>query len=209
MTFHEKKRPYIILKWAQTLGGFIAPDKNIRKSKPEPYWISNAYSRQLVHQWRAEEQSILVGTTTVLEDNPKLDVRHWEGANPIRIVLDPSLKITQEFHVLNAQTRTLVLTRIQDKSKYIKGIEYERVDFSQDVASQICDILYSKEILSVLIEGGSKTLQTFIEANLWDEASIFTGCTSFETGIKAPLLHSDSSQTQNVGGDTLKFYRND
>jgi diaminohydroxyphosphoribosylaminopyrimidine deaminase/5-amino-6-(5-phosphoribosylamino)uracil reductase len=101
------------------------------------------------------------------------------------------------------------LTRIQDKSKYIKGIEYERVDFSQDVASQICDILYSKEILSVLIEGGSKTLQTFIEANLWDEARIFTGSTSFETGIKAPLLHSDSSQTQNVGGDTLKIYRND
>lgn len=209
LTYHEKKRPYIILKWAETLDGFIAPEKGKRNTNPEPYWITNSYSRQLVHQWRAEEQAILVGTNTALEDNPKLDVRHWKGNNPFRIVLDRNLKIEGDYHILDGSIPTLVLTEVEDKSKHIEGIDYCHVDFSKDLAQQICNILWELNITSVLIEGGSQTLQTFLDAKLWDEARVFTGNTSFKEGIKAPEFSGSLVGTKKTGVDTLKTYRND
>lgn len=209
LTFHEKIRPYIILKWAETLDGFIAPSKTERKENPEPYWITSSYSRQLTHQWRAEEQAILVGTNTVLEDNPKLDVRLWKGKNPFRVVLDPSLKIKGNYNVLDGSIDTLVLTAVQDKSKYHKGVKYAIMDFSKNVAAQICEILHSYQLTSIIIEGGSKTLQTFIDANLWDEASVFKGNTAFKKGIKAPAFSGNLIDSKKIGVDILKTYRND
>jgi len=164
LIYQEKKRPYILLKWAQTEDGFIAPAPIKRKTSREPYWITNLNSRQLVHQWRSEEQAILVGTTTALEDNPQLTIRDWSGKNPLRVVLDRNLAIPKNFNVLDGSTPTLICTAIKDTTKHIAGIDYEVLDFSKNVSKQIVELLYKKNISSILIEGGAKTLQSFIDA---------------------------------------------
>lgn len=210
LSFHEKKRPYIILKWAETKDRFLAPEKDKRTTDREPYWISHMRSRQLVHQWRSEEQAILVGTSTVLEDNPKLNVRLWKGTSPTRILLDRSLKIDTDYQALDGKVNTIIITEMRDKKKYVNGIAYEVIDFSKHVAQHICDALHKHQILSVIIEGGTKTLQTFIDADLWDEARIFQGATSFGKGIKAPTLpHHKLISSKRIATDTLNFYVND
>ena len=192
-TFHNKKRPYIILKWAETADGFIAPKT---KNEAKPVWITNTISRQLVHKWRAEEQAILVGTNTVLQDNPSLTVRDWTGQNPIRIVIDKIEKLSKDLNVFNNEAETIIISE-------------KNTDFSKNIASQICEILYQNEINSVIIEGGSKTLQTFIDENLWDEARIFTGTVQFKTGIKAPLFSGNLISEKHIFDDVLKIYTND
>ncbi|WP_231555152.1 bifunctional diaminohydroxyphosphoribosylaminopyrimidine deaminase/5-amino-6-(5-phosphoribosylamino)uracil reductase RibD [Cellulophaga sp. Hel_I_12] len=207
LTFQEKKRPYIVLKWAETEDGFIAPDKKYRKNT-EPFWITNDYSKQLVHKWRTEEQSILVGTTTVLEDNPQLNARLWNGKNPIRIVLDKSLKIDSSFHVLDGSIRTMVFTAEKDTKAYITGVEYHQIDFSKNVASQVCEKLYQEKILSVFIEGGTKTIQSFIDENLWDEARIFTGPKRFHSGTRAPQIKGRVNSKISLEKDQLTLLFN-
>ena len=192
-TFHNKKRPYIILKWAETADGFIAPKT---KNEAKPVWITNTISRQLVHKWRAEEQAILVGTNTVLQDNPSLTVRDWTGQNPIRIVIDKIEKLSKDLNVFNNEAETIIISE-------------KNTDFSKNIASQICEILYQNEINSVIIEGGSKTLQTFIDENFWDEARIFTGIVQFKTGIKAPLFSGNLISEKHIFDDVLKIYTND
>lgn len=206
LTYQEKKRPYIILKWAETQDGFVAPDKTKRKDKPEPYWITNPYSRQLVHQWRSEEQAILVGTNTVLEDNPKLNTRDWAGKNPIRIVLDKNLRIGPDFHVLDGSVKSIVLTQQSDATKYIDGVAYEILDFNKPLAQQMCDALHKQSISSVMVEGGTKTLQTFIDEGLWDEARIFTGAVRFGNGIAAPKLKAALQYRETILSDILSIY---
>lgn len=193
-TFHNKKRPYIILKWAETQDGFLAPKT---KDEQKPVWITNIYSRQLVHKWRAEEQAILVGTNTVIEDNPSLTVRDYEGENPIRIVLDNTNKLNKNYKVFDASAKTIQFTS-------------NELDFDKPIVSQICSALYQHNINSVIIEGGSKTLQTFINENLWDEARVFIGKTEFKEGIKAPILKKARLiSEQNILDDFLKIYKND
>lgn len=209
LTFQEKKRPYIILKWAETSDGYIAPETSLRSKNKEPFWITNMFSRQLAHKWRTEEQAILVGTNTVLEDNPRLDARLWKGKNPTRIILDRSLKIDASYVVLDGSVKTIVFTENSDTSNHIKGVKYIPISFSENMAEQICHKLLLENIQSVLIEGGSKTLQTFIDANLWDEARVFVGNTSFTKGIKAPKLEGHLITTENIKNDTLKIYYND
>ncbi|MGX1929140.1 bifunctional diaminohydroxyphosphoribosylaminopyrimidine deaminase/5-amino-6-(5-phosphoribosylamino)uracil reductase RibD [Flagellimonas sp. 2504JD4-2] len=209
LAFHEKKRPYIILKWAETTDGFIAPEASERTQNPEPFWITNTYSKQIVHQWRSEEQAILVGTNTVLEDNPKLTTRNWKGKSPIRVVLDQSLKIPKEFHVFDNSVKTIVLTGVTEKSKYLDGVDYEVIDFSKPLASQICAVLYTYNITSVLIEGGSQTLQTFINEDLWDEARVFTGESIFNNGTLAPKISEEPKDSIHILTDTLSTYTND
>jgi diaminohydroxyphosphoribosylaminopyrimidine deaminase/5-amino-6-(5-phosphoribosylamino)uracil reductase len=191
-TFHNKKRPYIILKWAETKDGFIAPSS---KDQQQPVWITNPYSRQLVHKWRAEEQSILVGTHTVTEDNPSLTVRDWDGDNPIRVVLDKMSKLSSHLNIFNNEAETIRITN-------------EQIDFSLPIANQIATLLYHKNINSVIIEGGAKTLQTFIGENLWDEARIFTGTTEFKNGVKAPKFNGKLISEAKILRDTLRIYYN-
>ncbi len=209
LTFQEKKRPYIILKWAQTANGFIAPSSKARSEKPEPYWITNSGSRQLVHQWRSEEQAILVGTNTVLHDNPKLNVRTWAGQNPIRIVLDRSLRIPSTFNVLDQSARTIVCTEKNETSSFAKDIEYKTLDFKKNLAAQLCNLLYQEEITSLIVEGGAQTLDTFVSANIWDEARIFKGADSFSSGIEAPKIVGRVSKTESILNDTLTILKND
>lgn len=192
-TFHNKKRPYIILKWAQTLDGFIAP---LKKDDRKPVWISNEYSRQLVHKWRTEEQAILVGTNTVIADNPSLTARDWKGNNPIRIVIDRYSKLVKSSNVFKNNVETIVITE-------------NLIDFSQPIAHQICDLLYTRNITSVIIEGGLKTLQTFIDEDLWDEARVFNGKTTFVNGISAPKFSGSIISETLIASDILKYYRND
>ncbi|EAR01537.1 bifunctional diaminohydroxyphosphoribosylaminopyrimidine deaminase/5-amino-6-(5-phosphoribosylamino)uracil reductase RibD [Maribacter sp. HTCC2170] len=209
LTFHQRKRPYIILKWAQTSDGFIAPDKNKRKAKAEPYWITNSYSRQIVHKWRSEEQAILVGTKTVLDDNPKLNTRSWAGTSPIRIVMDKKLNIGSNHHVLDVSSPTIVITQNTDEDKRAANIAYEVIDFSKNQTTQICQVLYKRNIISVLIEGGAKTLQTFIDENLWDEARVFTGKNNFKKGLKAPRMNKEAFKSITIESDILNIYSND
>lgn len=203
-TVQNKKRPYIILKWAETKDGFVAP---LEKDEQKPVWISNEYSQQLVHKWRAEEQAILVGTNTVIADNPSLTVRSWSGLNPIRVVLDKSLRISNTATVLDGKVKTIVLTeRIQEESD---GICYEQINFDKEIAKQISDVLQKHKIQSVIIEGGTRTLQSFINANLWDEARVFIGNSEFKNGVKAPLLNVGTASEEKIDKDILKIYRND
>lgn len=206
LTFHVKKRPYIILKWAETADGFIAPEKEKRDKNPEPFWITNSRSRQIVHQWRSEEQAILVGTNTVLADNPKLNVRKWEGNSPLRVILDRDLKIPHNYNVLDGSSPTLILTQIEETSRYKQRIDYEVVDFSKDLAAQIGKILFDNNVTSVIIEGGAITLQTFLQEQLWDEARIFIGKTSLQRGIKAPKIKGQVISEHHIEDDILKTY---
>ncbi len=207
-TFHNKKRPYIILKWAQTLDGFIAPEKNEIKtiSEKKPFWITCTLSRQRAHQFRAEEHAILVGTKTVIEDNPELTTRAWEGKNPIRIVLDRTLKIPKQASILNNKAKTLVFTEIDTDNA--ENIIFEKIDFSSNIATQVCASLHKHQIQSVIIEGGAKTLQTFIDENMWDEAFVFTGNKKFKKGIKSPLFSGEILSKEKIESDLLVHFKN-
>jgi len=192
-TYHTKKRPYIILKWAESKDGFMAP---LSKSETKPVWISNSYSRQLVHQWRAEEQAILVGANTVVQDNPSLTTREVEGANPIRIVVDLKNLLEDTYNVFNSEAKTIRLTA-------------DSFDSENPLAQEICKALYKHQINSVIIEGGLKTLQTFIDEDLWDEARIFTGELNLKEGIHKPLIKGTLKTETWIGSDFLKILEND
>lgn len=203
-TFHQKKRPYIILKWAQTENGFIAP---AHKDHNRPVWISNEFSRQLVHKWRAEEQAILVGTNTVLEDNPKLDIREWTGYNPTRIVLDREMKIPEDYSVYDTSSKTIFITEKHKESNQ-ENIFFETINFQNNPNIQILDVLYKHQIQSVIIEGGASVLQSFIKDNLWDEARIFTSDVLLEKGIKAPEFDFNKYSINQIINDTLSLFYN-
>lgn len=209
LTFIEKERPYVILKWAQTEDGFIAPPKNKRTAKPEPFWISNAVSRRRVHQWRSEEQAVLVGTQTVLEDNPKLTLRQWNGKPPIRIVLDRTLKIPGNYHLLDGSVPTIIFTEIKSAKQPIENVVYADIDFSKNLANQICDHLHKMQISSVIIEGGAQTLQSFIDENYWDEVRIFIGDSIFGDGVKAPQIEQKQGTTEKIDSNNLITFYND
>lgn len=203
-SFFLKKRPYIILKWAETLDGFISPNE---KKEKKPVWISNKNSRQLVHQWRAEEQAILVGTQTVVEDNPSLNTRDWYGNSPICILMDKSLRISKDHKVYKNNSKTIVITEKQSKNK--KNQFFESINFNSSIANQIGAILYSHGIQSVIIEGGAQTLQTFIDENLWDEARVFSGPITFNNGTKAPIVSGTTLTTTKIKQDILNLIIND
>ncbi len=211
LSHHEKKRPYIILKWAQTKDSFLAPSKEMREGDPSPYWISNTLSRQRVHKWRTEEQAILAGTNTVLQDNPGLNVRDWYGNSPSRIIIDKELKIPCSCKIFDTSiASTIILTENSNKQSYFPEVDYELIDFKNNVPYEICKVLFKKAINSVLVEGGSFTLNSFLNANLWDEARVFTGPGIFQNGIKAPYIPIKKlMEKERIGKDYLETYFND
>ena len=197
----------------------LRKNESIKPIQGKPVWISNNYSQQLVHKLRAKEHAILVGTNTAIADNPKLNVRSWDGNNPIRIVLDKNLRIPKNTNLYDGSVKTIFI--IDKKTKEFKtlinseNIIFERISFSPlgklkgAFADQICAILQKHKIQSVIIEGGTQTLQTFIDANLWDEALVFTGDNFFGNGIKAPILSAKITSKENIKNDILKIYTND
>jgi len=204
-TFHEKKRPFIILKWAQTSDGFI---DIIRKkdNSVQPTWITDEYCRRMVHKWRSEEAAIMVGTETAIKDNPRLDVRSWKGKNPLRIVLDQNLRLPESLNLFDSSIPTIVFTAKQKSGK--KNIEYLQLDFEADVMQQVLENLYQKGIQSIFVEGGKKLLSSFINQNLWDEARVFTGPMDFRDGIKAPEFPFKPGEKHKAGNSILEIFHN-
>lgn len=203
-TFYKKKRPYIILKWAQSADGLIAP--HIREYIAKPVWISNEDSRQLAHKFRSEEAAILIGTNTAVLDNPALTTRHWHGNSPIRIVLDRNLRIPENARIFDGSVRTIVLSEKKITAKH--NLEFKALDFKKPIGIQICELLYNEQLQSLIIEGGSQILQTFIDENLWDEAFVFTGKVWLKSGIKAPLLKDSPISKKWIKTDLLEHYKN-
>ncbi|HTD40154.1 MAG TPA: bifunctional diaminohydroxyphosphoribosylaminopyrimidine deaminase/5-amino-6-(5-phosphoribosylamino)uracil reductase RibD [Mucilaginibacter sp.] len=197
----QKQRPYIILKWAQTNDSFFAPDD---KSQ---FWITGAESRRLVHQWRGEEDAVLIGKNTAAIDNPQLNTRYWPGKSPKRIVIDRKLELNKNLHIYDQNVETLIFnelkTDIDGKIKYIALEDFERF-----VPQYILFQLYMQDIQSVIIEGGARTLNSFINEGLWDEARVFTGEAVLGHGIKAPCINGVSSREHLLGTDRLKIFYN-
>lgn len=201
-TFHQLKRPYIILKWAETKDGFI--DKIRAYNQQHINWITHPQTQQLTHLWRNQESAILVGKNTVLNDNPSLTCRAIEGKNPIRIVIDKNLTLNQnEFAVFDNQAKTLVLNEIKNEQK--GSIEYIQLDF-KNFFDSLNSALYQRNILSVIIEGGAITLQGFIDSKNWDEARVLKSNQLFEVGINAPTLSTIQSEQFTFGEDKLVTY---
>jgi diaminohydroxyphosphoribosylaminopyrimidine deaminase/5-amino-6-(5-phosphoribosylamino)uracil reductase len=157
---------------------------------------------------RADEQAILVGTNTAFNDNPKLNPRNWFGLDPIRIVLDRSLKIPFHYNLYDGSLKTIFLTEKVPIKRLIENTHFEQLDFSKNLAEQICAILYAHEIQSVIVEGGAQMLNTFIAENLWDEAYVFVGNKKFESGLNAPELKKAPNEIQKISDDALKIYVN-
>ena len=204
-TFHEKKRPYIILKWARTIDGFIDFERK-PKTPIKPNWITDEYARMSVHKWRAEEQAIMVATNTAEKDNPKLNVRDWAGNQPIRIVLDRTLRLKPDLNLFDGSQTTFVITEKQKENKH--NVEYIQIKFDPDFYSKFFKYLYERGIQSVFIEGGSHFLQNMIDQNHWDEAREFIGDLKFFNGVKAPIINSQPNKRKNISGSKLFIYRN-
>ena len=198
-TAFKKKRPYIILKWAETADGFVARENYDSK------WISNEHSRKLVHKWRAEEDAIMVATNTVKYDNPQLNVRDWQGNDPVRIVIDKNLMLDKSLKLFKGNQPTICYNLIESKTKgNTSYVQIEEHNFLEALFSD----LYSRKIQSVIIEGGAKLLQSCIDKNLWDEARIFISKLKFETGISAPIIKGEFQHSEDILGDELKIIRN-
>lgn len=203
-TFHNKKRPYIILKWAESADRYMAP---LSKEIQKPVWLSNKYSRQIVHKWRSKEQAILVGTKTVIYDNPQLTTRDWYGNNPTRIVLDKKNSISNSFAIKDNTAPTLIISEEHFFAEN-ENCTVEKCNFDNLLPQQVVDILYQKKLQSVIIEGGKQTLQSFIDANLWDEARVFCSPIFFKNGLEAPLLLQKLFTKKQVQDDELKLFFN-
>lgn len=204
-THHEKKRPFVILKWAQTKDGFI-DNKRELNDKKKALQISNEASQKLVHRWRSEEQAIVVGTHTALLDNPQLTVRAISGKNPLRIAIDRTLRIPPDYHLMDKSTPTLILTEKEAESEI--NLEYVQMDFNIPLVPQLLHELYKRNIRSLLVEGGEQLLNSFIQAGLWDEAAIFISDITIEKGVQAPSLIEQPFSTENINGDQLLKYKN-
>ncbi len=197
-TFQEQHRPYIILKWAQTTDGFIA------RSNYESKWISNEFSRQLVHKWRSEEDAILIGTKTAAHDNPKLTVRDWSGRDPVRIVIDRFLRLPETLNIFDQSVRTICYNLLKhEEHPNLSLIRLEEQDFIPSLVSHLA----KEKIQSVMIEGGSLTLSLFINAGLWDEARVFSSSRSFHTGIAAPAFQGYQMSEEAIQNDILKIFQ--
>jgi len=213
-TYQTKKRPYIILKWAQTIDGFIDAVRN--PSDPiAPVWITNELSRSLVHRWRSEEQAILIGTKTVEKDNPKLNVRDWSGRTPTRVIIDRKLRLPIESNVFDGCIPTLLFignnaTASVRKPQFaaIPNLEIISIDFARGMEFQLLKELYDRNINSVMIEGGAIIITSFVQKNLWDEARVFVGNKFFYDGVKAPVFARDLYSYDELGDSKLFTYRN-
>ena len=199
-TFHEKRRPFVLLKWAQTQNGLL---DNSEGKQGEVSWISAPETQVKVHQWRVEFQSILVGKNTVINDNPSLSVRAVNGTNPIRIVLDGNNEISSSANVKDGEIETIVFNTQKDGEE--NGVRYVQLD--QLSPQYILESLYKRQVQSILIEGGGSVLQSFIDAKLWDEARVITGKSSFASGISAPTIQGQKIKEERFFGDHISYLR--
>ncbi len=198
-TFHQKQRPYIILKWAQSA------NSKIGSKNGERVLISNEFSNRIVHKWRSEEAGILIGSNTALKDNPSLTTRLWKGKNPVRIVIDPKLKLPVSLKIFDDESKTMLYNLLKNSSE--KNIEYIQLK-PENLLESLLSSLYENDIQSVLVEGGAKTLQSFIDQNLWDEARVITnGEMIIEEGVDAPAMKNFYLfQQEKIFSDEISYF---
>ena len=201
--FQEQKRPYVLLKWAQTKDGFM--DRKRTDRTESPLIISNNITKQLTHKMRAENQAILVGANTVLLDNPSLTVRNWSGKSPVRIAIDRQGRIPVDFNLLDGSIRTIIFTEIDQVDQ--QNIEFVKVDFSTNCIPAVLQKVYERNINSVLVEGGASILNSFIEAGLWDEANIEISNQSITDGVPAPVLNAQPVSNNVFCGHKWLFFK--
>jgi len=208
-TFHNKKRPYIILKWAETKDGYIDVERINeiagQTNNEVDNWITSPLSKQLVHKWRSEEAAIMVGTNTVLNDNPQLNVREWNGRNPVRVVVDLHDRLPQNLHVFDKSIPTLVFSLTKQEQE--NNLTFVKINDSKNLIQEVLNELYKRNIQSIIIEGGATLLQSFIDQNLWDEARVFVGNNYFKKGLNAPVLNGNLVAKQIIDSDDLMFYK--
>jgi len=204
-TYHQKKRPYIILKWAQTKDGYVDFERKPGSEK-KAFWITNSYCKTLVHKWRTEEDAFMIGTNTVILDNPQLTARNWVGKNPMRVTIDEFCELDNSFQLFDNQADTIVFN--SQKNHKLDKLNYIQIDFKIDIIPQILKYLYDLQVLSLVVEGGSKTLESFISAGLWDEARVFTGDYNFGKGVCAPQFVAEAKTTEVFGNSELRWYYN-
>ncbi len=198
-TFHEKKRPYVILKWAQTQDGFIS-QWPLPQDK-EDNWITGKESKELVHQWRSQEQAILIGYNTLMNDNPLLTTRLASGKNPIRLLLSRTIDLPADLNIFNDDAKTIIFNPVKDDIK--NNIEFVKIDWNKK-AQETLDYCFKNNISSIIIEGGTNTIYNFMNINAWDEAQVFVNPTKkFEHGISAPEINLNNITLINVGNDLL------
>jgi diaminohydroxyphosphoribosylaminopyrimidine deaminase/5-amino-6-(5-phosphoribosylamino)uracil reductase len=204
-SFHERERPYVILKWAQSADGYIDILRD-EGQKPGPSWISGKPERSLVHRWRASEGSILAGAATIRADNPVLNVRDWTGPDPLRLILSGSGILPSDAAVFRTGDRKIIFTH----NERVTYPDSEKVilDKNRPPALQILEFLHSKGIQSLLIEGGTKVLDLFISGGLWDEARVFKGNVHFGRGVKAPVITGNFISSSLFTGSTLEVIIN-
>ena len=203
-TFHQKKRPFIILKWAQTTDGFIDIDRS-HERYGQPTWITNELSRIAVHKMRTDESAILVGTNTARKDNPSLTVREWSGKSPLRLVIDREMKLSAELALFDQRVPTIVYT-----SKEIldsPNLEFRKISFNGDEVGQIVSDLHQRGILSLIVEGGQALLNSFVSSGIWDEARVFVGKNIFHTGIKAPQFEGTLTKSEELDDSWMFLFR--
>jgi diaminohydroxyphosphoribosylaminopyrimidine deaminase / 5-amino-6-(5-phosphoribosylamino)uracil reductase len=195
-TYMKKKRPHIILKWAETADGFIARKNN------DSRWISDEYSRQAVHKWRSEEDAVLVASGTAWYDNPQLNVRAWTGRDPVRIVVDRFLKLGSNQNLFNRKQMTICYNLVKEQA--YENLLYVRLKPENFLESMIHD-LHNQRIQSIIVEGGGQILTSFIKLNLWDEARIFVSPQRFEQGLAAPHISGLLLDEYKLDKDWLKI----
>jgi diaminohydroxyphosphoribosylaminopyrimidine deaminase/5-amino-6-(5-phosphoribosylamino)uracil reductase len=200
-TFHTRRRPYIILKWAQSSNGRIAAEHGAR------VLISNEFTNRIVHKWRSEEASIMVGTNTALSDDPSLTTRLWPGNHPVRLIADMQLRLPGTLRLFDGTVKTVVFNAVKQEEN--KNILYQQVDPAGSLVSQVCQVLYRMNIISVLVEGGAQLLQSFIDAGLWDEARVITNRQlEIKSGVSSPLLHhAVAAGSQDFFSDTIQYFK--
>lgn len=204
ITFHEKKRPYILLKWAQTEDGFM--DKKREVGERGSFQISGKAAQLVVHQWRSEEAGILIGKNTALNDNPKLNTRFWAGNNPLRIIIDSNLEIPRTHNVYDNSVRTLIFNRLETRTLF--NTQLIQLDFTKSVLPDILNYAAYENIQSIIVEGGMHIIKIFLELNFWDEARVITAPIHLNEGLLAPTLHINPSETLQLGKDSLNVYYN-
>jgi diaminohydroxyphosphoribosylaminopyrimidine deaminase/5-amino-6-(5-phosphoribosylamino)uracil reductase len=205
-TYFLQKRPYVFLKWAQTHDAFI-DKKRQSVENGKALLISNKVTAQLTHKMRAENQAMMVGTQTIVLDNPNLTLRNWRGRNPVRIAIDRNLRINEEFNIFDGKTPTIIFTEKEHKSN--KNVEYVKIDFNEKLIENILSVCYQKNIQSILVEGGTQLLNAFITSGLWDEANVEVGKISIGSGVKAPDFSVMPDIIKTFDGNKWFHYKNE
>ena len=206
MMFQKHHRPYIILKWAQSIDGYIDGIHNEGNSNHNPVCISNSLSHTLVHKQRTEESAILIGTNTALLDNPSLTVRSWSGKQPMRLIIDRNNRLPETLNVKDGSCPTIIFTEKENISR--NNLTYVTLNFKENIIPQINKYLYENQIQSVIVEGGRQLLQSYIDQGMWDEAHVYIGNKWLGGGVCAPKLAALPVKNERLDDDTLLIFKN-